>query len=189
MLEAKLKRWPSCNSPFSRSLLFMSSLTTPLMSNESTLSRQELYSSLLNKQQVALIKFRRHSCTLQLSATEFVIAKAKDSTKTLLKISTKDLIGAYVKGKDVKNNKKLQVFFYPLSTGCCRSHKDGNIRVRKMILLDFQTDESACQNWKSVLRYAASGLALPDLQTPQGTVENVESADNAAGKSTMNCLY
>lgn len=151
------------------------------MANETTLSRQEQYSALLNKQQATPIKFRRHSSVLLLNATEFIIAKAKDSTKILLRINTKDLVGAYVKGKDEKNNKKLEVFYYPLSRGCCTSHKEGNVRIRKMILLDFQTDQTACQNWKSVLRYAASGLALPELQN---SVEKTEAADAAGAPGT-----
>ena len=149
----------------------MATCTTPLMSNEANnFSNQEIYSSLLNQEDTEKVKYGRHPCHISLNAQQLMICQAKNTSKVLAKISADSIIGAtaVLKGKC----HQLEIFYYPLATGCCVSHKDGSKRVRKTIALNFMEDQTACQNWMNVIRYVSSGLTLPVLYAPQqGDVE------------------
>lgn len=141
------------------------------MSKETSYSNQEIYSSLLNKEDAGKVKFGRHVCLINLNSNQLVICSAKNTSNILIKIASDSIIGASVSAKDAKSN-KLEIFYYPLSTGCCVSHKEGNVRVRKTIVLNFIEDQVACQNWMNVIRYVSAGLALPTLYSTQGDVES-----------------
>lgn len=140
------------------------------MSSEANFSSQEIYTSLLNKEDAAKVYYGSHACIINLNSNQLVICKSKDTSKTLIKISTDSIIGASSTFKGGAN--RLEIFYYPLSTGCCVSHKEGNIREKRTLTLNFKEDQTACQNWMNVLRYVAADLPLPALYTPQpGDVE------------------
>jgi sphingosine kinase len=125
-------------------------------------SRQELYSTLLNKEVVVSLKFRGSPCNIQLTTTQLIVGNPKRTEIPFLRINTCDIIGVLVKGDPAKKN-ILEVIYYPLAGGCCSSHKHGNLRTRKAVSLDFLDNARTCENWQNVIRYIISGTPLPSL--------------------------
>ena len=138
------------------------SISTPLMSNEGLSSRQELYSGLLNQSDIAKVKFRGYASAVKLSNNYLTIHTTKTPERVLLNINTSDLIGASLIGKSTDIN-ILEIVYYPLDTGFCTSHVHGNVRMRKVIILDFLENSQTCENWLNVIRYIVSGLSLPEV--------------------------
>jgi diacylglycerol kinase family enzyme len=161
------------------------SISTPLMTDEAQGSRQELYSGLLNKEVATQVKYGRAPCTVQLTATHLVIGNAKRPDHPFFKIDTNDIVGAANKGKDLSVN-KLEIVYYPLQTGCCTSHKDGNVRVKRTVVLDFLDNARTCENWLNVIRYIVSGVALPALLDGKlGAFTDAEAGGGAGGSEAV----
>jgi sphingosine kinase len=145
------------------------------MSNEESAASNEKISSLLNSDAVK-VKFRRHTCCIQLTSDQFIVSKLGNTNKVLLKIEISDIIGAAEKiGKNSSESCKLEVYYYPLAQGCCVSHSEGNMRVRKVILLDFMSDSISAVNWKNVFNYVSSGQVPTRLDQINASADNIGS--------------
>lgn len=138
------------------------SISSPLMSEEARGSRQELYSSLLNKQDLANTKYGGVACNVRLSTTQLIIGNPKNADYPFVRINTCDIIGVSIRGTGAKKN-VLEVIHYPLARGCCTSHKHGNVRTRKAIAIDFTDDARTCENWRNIIRHIIGGVTLPSL--------------------------
>jgi len=132
------------------------------MVDEANSARHELYSSLLNNEESHNMKYNRSPCTLILTAAELKVCNPKKPENPFVVLKTADIVGASFKGKDSSVN-KLEIVCYPLKSGCCTSHKEGNIRKRFTIQIDFLDNSRMCENWLNVIRYISSGLELPAI--------------------------
>ena len=111
------------------------------------------------------IKYNKKYSYVELTTSSLRIAHINQINKTILQINTLDIIGSSIR---LKKNKdlKLRLFYYPIKLpGCCNSYKDGNIRYRKVLELDFLSNEVLTNRWLNAIRsivYKQLSLFLED---------------------------
>ena len=112
--------------------------------------------------------YRRQKCFLYLYSTELVIVDTKENA--MCSVDMNDVIGA--KSFQTKSKNILDIYHYPLKTGCCCCKSKSKYRKEKHLQISLQLLHSSVHNWVNAINSLATNQSLVRVEDKMNDFES-----------------